>query len=123
MNIRMKWFMDKKLAFPLENGRYGPRSNGVYGRIRGEYIGDNRRDMSIICPVYSDCPISKDSYCHGVVWCPVYNGGWTESHQSLRHKVGVTKEMVDEKSRYMINQIRREIEDNALFPMSQQDPH
>ena len=56
--------------------------------------------MDVLCDVFIECQQEMKGYCHGVVWCPIYNGGWNESHQSRRSKEKVTKEemlkMLDE---------------------------
>jgi len=50
------------------------------------------RKMDEICEVFKDCQKTLHGKCHGVVWCPIYNGGWNESHGSRRSKENITKE-------------------------------
>lgn len=47
--------------------------------------------MDDICEVFNECQKILKGKCHGVVWCPIYNGGWTESHGSKRREKSVTK--------------------------------
>jgi hypothetical protein len=39
-----------------------------------------------LCPVTAECPHMQADppRCHGIVYCPVWNGGWNKSHNCRR---------------------------------------
>lgn len=86
--------MDKRIKWFLENMVF--------------QLSDYKRDMPNLCPVYNICPHVKKGNCIGAVWCPVWNGGWGESHNS-RGSEG--RKVVDKDSIRMMNEILTEMED------------
>lgn len=62
--------------------------------------------LRAICPLVDDCPhmAAPEPSCLGIVWCPVYNGGWEEygnSRQDWRedrreHRIAAGREMIAE---------------------------
>ena len=71
-------FFNTELAFTLIDNSYGPSPSD--------------RRMDELCEIFVECQQEMKGKCHGVVWCPIYNGGWNESHQSRRSREKVTRE-------------------------------